>query len=257
MAASVAFLAPRHWLGLPFRPASWSASARGHRTLGWGRRRPFRLDARHLLLAIAVGSVAVLWSRARRRRGAAPRQSPPPERRSTLRPPPQPVDTFRWQPVAGVIPDAALGVRPPGAEMLPVWTVPEYAANVGLPWVQQAALAVHRGRADELRRIAVEMDRAGLDAEAGLLNNYALLLERSRASRPRVLTEVTRMLQAATAHRRTIPAAALDEPIGAPTMAATPAPPPATINRASQDASTRPLIPMPTLPIEARRRAAR
>jgi hypothetical protein len=101
------------------------------------------------------------------------------------------------------------------------------------------------------------MDRAGLDVEAGLLNNYALLLERSRTSRPRVLAEVTRMLQAATAHRRTAPVAALEGPIGAAAVAATPTPPPATIHRARKNAPTRPLIPMPTLPIDARRRAAR
>jgi hypothetical protein len=109
-------------------------------------------------------------------------------------------------------------------------------------------LAVHRGQSGELRRIAVEMDRAGLDTEAGLLNNYALLLERSHASRPRVLTEVTRMLQAAAAHRRTTPGTRLDGPRDAP--AATPKPGAAT-------PAPRPLIPMPVSSIEARRRAAR
>jgi hypothetical protein len=201
--------------------------------------------------------VALLCSRAGRRREGAPRQPAPPERRSTIRLPPQPAGPFRWQPVAGVVPNAALGVRLPDAETLPVWTLPECETNVGWPWVQRATLAIQQGRADELRRIALEMDRAGLDAEAGLLNNYALLLERSRASRRRVLTEVTRMLQAATAHRRTTPVAAFEEPSHVAAVATTPAPPPATIHRASKDASTRPLIPMPTLPIEARRRAAR
>jgi hypothetical protein len=135
--------------------------------------------------------------------------------------------------------------------------MPECEAPVGVPWVHRAALAVQRGRADELRCIAREMEGAGLDVEAGLLNNYALLLERSRASRPRVLTEVTRMLQAATAHRRSTPSAAPEAPIAAPAAAATLARPMATIDAVSKAGSSRPLIPMPMLPIEARRRAAR
>jgi hypothetical protein len=65
------------------------------------------------------------------------------------------------------------------------------------PWDVRAARAVTLGRSEELVRIAGEMDRDGWDSEAGLLRNYALLLERSSASRERVLAEVSRMLEAA------------------------------------------------------------
>jgi hypothetical protein len=66
----------------------------------------------------------------------------------------------------------------------------------------------------ELRRIASEMQRAGRDSEAGLLCNYAVLLERSKLSNNRIMAEVTRMLQAgAVACRGSRPAPA---PLGSP-----------------------------------------
>jgi hypothetical protein len=110
--------------------------------------------------------------------------------------------------------------------------------GAGWPWAQRATLAIRLGRPAELRRIAEDMDRAGLDIEAGLLTNYALLLETSRASRPRVLAEVTRLLQAAAGHRRNAVS-------------------PRTSAAGARPESRRPRIPMPTLPAERRRRAGR
>jgi hypothetical protein len=142
-------------------------------------------------------------------------------------------------------------------------------------WVQRAALAVHLGQPAALRRIAEEMEWVGREIEAGLLKNYALLLERSKVSRGRVLTEVTRMLQAATGHRRSaLTAAGGRSTTGAAAaepdrrMPDRPAPAPAAPAHAQPaawqptaarvpDLSTRRIVPMPVLPIGARRRAAR
>jgi hypothetical protein len=60
----------------------------------------------------------------------------------------------------------------------------------------RAAWAVTLGNTGELRCIASEMAGDGWDSEAGLLCNYALLLERTTASREQVLAEVSRMLEA-------------------------------------------------------------
>ncbi len=97
---------------------------------------------------------------------------------------------------------------------------PPRPANVEPSYVNQAALAVHLGMPAELRRIASEMQRAGRDSEAGLLCNYAVLLERSKLSNNRIMAEVTRMLQAgAVACRGSRPAPAttsLREPSAPP-----------------------------------------
>jgi hypothetical protein len=92
--------------------------------------------------------------------------------------------------------------RPRAVAVLP--TLPPFSKSfaVASPWVNQAALAIHLGRPGELRRLAGEMERAGQDVEAGLLRNYAVLLERSTMSRKLVLAEVTRMLEAAAAARK-------------------------------------------------------
>jgi hypothetical protein len=112
---------------------------------------------------------------------------------------------------------------------------------MGEPWEAQAARAITWGRTSELRQIADEMARDGWDSEAGLLRNYALLLERSTASRERVLAEVSRMLEAAGRLRaRAAPrekAAATDVVSADPTI--------------EQDASgaDAPIQPLPTLSI--------
>lgn len=95
------------------------------------------------------------------------------------------------------------------------------------PWVYRARQALRLGGPAELRRLAREMARAGWEAEAGLLDNYSLLLERSNTSRRRVLAEVARMLEAASVEREAAPGAA-----------------------------RRPLVPMPVVAIEGQRRVA-
>jgi hypothetical protein len=90
-------------------------------------------------------------------------------------------------------------------------------ASVERSYVTQAALAIHLGMPAELRRIASEMQRAGRDSEAGLLCNYALLLERSKLSNNRIMAEVTRMLQAgAAACRGSRPQAAPPTSVASP-----------------------------------------
>jgi hypothetical protein len=65
---------------------------------------------------------------------------------------------------------------------------------LGLPWVERASVAIHLRQSGELRRIARELDALDYPAAGALLDNYALLLERSHVSRNRVLAEVTRVL---------------------------------------------------------------
>jgi hypothetical protein len=96
-----------------------------------------------------------------------------------------------------------------------------------LSWVYRAQQVLRMGGPAELRQLAVEMANAGLEAEAGLLDNYALMLERSSNSRPRVVAEVARMLEAAASDRQANPALA----------------------------TRRPIVPMPIVPVEEQRRA--
>ena len=76
-------------------------------------------------------------------------------------------------------------------------------AEPSLPhtWAQRASRALQIGGPDGLRRLGHDLRHAGMHAEAGLLDNYAMLLEHSVMSRARVSAEVTRMLHAATADR--------------------------------------------------------
>lgn len=261
-----------------------------------------------LWLAVAAGSVAILLLAAHRRRRAEGE-----ERELLLRDGP-----FRW--VAG---DEAL-LRPSAARREPfvecrdsapaavgpsgstdrdsppavnpaVWNVPEYSVELPLPGVHRAALAISLGQPAELRRLALDLEQAGREAEAGLLGNYALLLERSNVSRERVMAEVARMLRAAVAERRstqrTRRSASVALPPGAAPSVATPsvatpsvaapsvaasvaitpsvtmpiAPPvaspsiPGFAPTAAASTASRPraVIPLPVFAVGARRRAAR
>jgi len=147
-----------------------------------------------------------------------------------------------------------------------VCNVAPYSVELPLPDMHRAALAITLGKPADLRGLAHDLQRAGQDAEAGLLENYALLLERSSVSRERVLAEVTRMLRAAAAERRS---ARRDSPaIGWPPTApwrdsvsaaregaqeedAAPAPRDVTGAQASS------VVPLPMLALGAGRRAAR
>jgi hypothetical protein len=83
-----------------------------------------------------------------------------------------------------------------------VCKVAPYSIELPLPAVHRAALAITLGKPAALRRLARDLERIGQDVEAGLLDNYAVLLERSNPDRNRLLAEVTRMLRAAAAGRR-------------------------------------------------------
>jgi hypothetical protein len=83
-----------------------------------------------------------------------------------------------------------------------VCKVAPYSIELPLPAVHRAALAITLGKPAALRRLARDLERIGQDVEAGLLDNYAVLLERSNPDRNRLLAEVTRMLRAAAAERR-------------------------------------------------------
>jgi hypothetical protein len=211
-----------------------------------------RGEAGPVLVLVALGSVAFLMWQAQRRAKATAAEG------TLIRPPP-PADVeqaFRVPP-ASAPPD--LG-RPIFRELEPesddvatndVLSVPAYS-GLALTELQRAAVAIQLGQPSDLRRIALEMELAGQDIEAGLLNNYALLLERSRNSRPRVLAEVTRMLQAALAtrreaHRERPPSAVSSEPGAEPN-----APRLAGESVASPQA---PLVPMPVLAVGEKRRA--
>jgi hypothetical protein len=139
-------------------------------------------------------------------------------------------------------------------------SVPAYS-GIELTWAHRAAMAVELGHPSELRRIAQQMALAGSESEAGLLNNYALLLERSRSSQARVLAEVTRMLQSASAERQT---AVLERRERMAEGAAPGAPSPVAVagadprgasDRARAAQEQAPLVPMPVLPIGEKRRA--
>lgn len=83
-----------------------------------------------------------------------------------------------------------------------VCKVAPYSVELPLPAVHRATLAITLGKPAALRQLARDLQRIGQDVEAGLLENYALLLERTNPDRNRVLAEVTRMLRAAVAERR-------------------------------------------------------
>jgi hypothetical protein len=151
---------------------------------------------------------------------------------------------------------------PPGSFELP------------LPAVHRAALAITLGKPNDLRRLARDLQRAGQDIEAGLLDNYALLLERSEnPNRDRLLAEVTRMLRAAAAERRsarrTTPAIAWPPtaPLGAaeeaarageaPPRAAVVAPSPPAPADALRSHESNAVVMLPQVTLGARRRASR
>jgi hypothetical protein len=126
-------------------------------------------------------------------------------------------------------------------------TAPPFGAGAS-PWVNQAALAIHLGRPGELRRLAGEMERVGQDVEAGLLCNYALLLERSQVSRKLILAEVTRMLEAAALARAPVsPSRAQDASQGVAPPGGSGAPSAEEVNPAPE--SSRPLSPIPILSV--------
>jgi hypothetical protein len=149
---------------------------------------------RRALTVLAVSSVALLLWQARKVRRAARVGSA--------------ADLARSRParanLVGVekptrIPAPAPLRRPPSEPRVEVAHELEmsYPPGVGVPWLNQAALAIQLQNPGELRRIGRAMRAAGHDIEAGLLGNYALLLERSAGAKARILTEVTRLLEEA------------------------------------------------------------
>jgi hypothetical protein len=112
------------------------------------------------------------------------------------------------------------------------------------PWNVRVAQAITLGSTGELRCIADEMARDGWDSEAGLLRNYALLMERSSASRERVLAEVGRMLEAA-GRLRARPAPPKNKPGMTGAASADPAPPSAQ----AESCVDAPIQPLPMLSI--------
>lgn len=184
-----------------------------------------RRARRSLLLVATAGSVAFwLWQRQRQRRPSS-------------------------------IPSGAV-LREPERELARCRAaaraaVPAGAPSAAAPWPRRVTSAVHEARAAELRRVAAKLLAADRELEAGLLSNYALLLERSPASHARVVTEAERMLRAAAAFR--------GEP-EAPALRVAPEPPaaalPGTFRVAGPGRSPArtPLVPMP-MPGKQRRAA--
>lgn len=189
------------------------------------RRGSWGPSSRQLWLAVAAGSVALLLLAARRRQltGAATKRPArvPLAARDAGSAEPGTADVLG----SNAAPNDVPLVGEPGSESHPSTTTlavkprasraqpAPLAADLGsrgavsslelpLPGVHRAAVAITLGRPAELRRLARDLQRAGQDTEAGLVENYALLLERVPVSRERVLTEVTRMLRAAAAERR-------------------------------------------------------
>lgn len=254
MALAIASLITRRWAGP---------------RLSLRRRRGSGIAPRHVLLSVAAGSVALWLLRSRHPRAAASALPPP---GTVFRPfiSEAEVDDEDAldRPIRGQ--HQAHARREPPILASQVWAVPRYSTTLPLPWVHRAEVAIRLGRAGDLRAIAAEMQRAGQDIEAGLLDNYALLLDRSRSSRERVLAEVTRMLRAATDHRRsatTAPASrrsAPSDPLGAREERASfippPPPHPSSVEprRAPPGApGNRPVVPMPVLAVGEKRRASR
>jgi hypothetical protein len=240
----------------------------GHRS-SFRLQRGFRVAPGHALLVIAAGSVALWLLRSRQRRAASSALPPP----GTVFRPVIQADADDEDSIFRAARRAPERREAPAEPIVAttVWAIPAYSTALPLPWIHRAEIAVRLGRADELRGIALEMQRAGQDIEAGLLENYALLLERSRSSRERILAEVTRMLRAATTHRQSAAperaAVSHSAPIdvtSAPQARASFIPPP-PVPRAeapveARDVPTeraRPVIPMPVLAIGEKRRASR
>lgn len=198
-----------------------------------------------LWLAVAAGSVALLLIAAHRRRrpesapGArAPRPGPAERRRAPA------LDFDRHR-----APMRLPSPRPPSLTAAPErWEVPRYSFDAPRPGpvepppgARRSALAIGLGQPEELRRLALEFEQTNQEAEAGLLRNYALLLERTGANPQRVMTEVTRMLRAAATARKNTRQAPLTAPTNPPATASAP--------------RARPIIPLPTRTIGFRRRA--
>jgi hypothetical protein len=271
------------------------------------------LSSRHLWLAVAAGSVALLLIAARRRRRterveampsrAAPTRVPDDAeasqaagtatRRDALSG--EELALARSKPARLRLPDAASPSRrraPAADSEAPALRSPAVrfvsraspcSIELPLPAVQRAALAITLGKPNDLRRLARDLQRAGQDIEAGLLENYALLLERTHADRERLLAEVTRMLRAAAAERRSArratpaiawpptasgggkvpgqePSAAMTEGArasGAPDPAAAPAAAPTAAADAARARSPDAAVLRPLLEVGARRRASR
>jgi hypothetical protein len=190
------------------------------------RRPPLRAASRPLLWLAAAGSVAFwVWQMQRRSR------QPQLENGTRAATPASERGAHVQQPPPGGPPEplpsgAAPRQKTNLAVVAPLWRLPAYLPDPARPWVYRAQQALHLGGPAELRRLAAEMRRAELDSESGLLDNYALLLERSSASRARVVAEVVRMLEAAADHRD-----------------------------AGPHTPQRPHVPMPAVPVESRRRA--
>jgi hypothetical protein len=145
-----------------------------------------------------------------------------------------------------------------------VCRIAPYSVELPLPAVHRAALAINLGKPAALRRLARDLQRIGQDIEAGLLENYAVLLERSNPDRRRLLAEVTRMLRAAAAERRsarrTSPAIPWPPTLGSTApepapLTRTTAPPSAADTERTQESKA--IVPLPLVTVDARRRAAR
>jgi hypothetical protein len=250
----------------------------------WGLARPGRpsRSSRRLWLAVAVGSVALLLRAARRRRARAsePRPTPVPAPRGPDRPtakslPPHvPADEARAASVephrsslANAAGDSKRNAPAARADHF-VCRIAPYSIELPLPAVHRAALAINLGKPAALRGLARDLQRIGQDIEAGLLENYAVLLERCNPDRNRLLAEVTRMLRAAAAERtrarRTSPAIPWP-PTGLPALGGTaPGPALSTLTTAPRSAAdtertheSRAIVPLPLVTGGARRRASR
>lgn len=152
---------------------------RSLRANGRRRARGGGSTSRQLWLATVAGSVALLLLAARRQRARA-------------------VPAVQ----AGTDTEADPSPAEPTADSdIATYQVDPYPVEVPSPTVHRATLAITLGKPAELRLVARDLQRAGQDAESGLLENYALLLERSSTCRSRVLAEVTRMLRSSAAER--------------------------------------------------------
>jgi hypothetical protein len=144
----------------------------------------------HLLLVCAVCGVAfALWQQRRRHRALQPRLPVLPAR---------PLASAAAQPVVADPGAARPAWPPPASADAETWALPP-PSPLHATWLRRAGVAVHLGQQSELASIGGELEVAGYPAAAGVLGNYALLLERSSASRSRILVEVTRLLSAALA----------------------------------------------------------
>lgn len=267
-------------------PSRLRSSSKGWGSLRvWASSHPGRDSgsSRQLWLAVAVGSVALLLiaaHRSRRASAAGPRPTRVPMPRGPDRPsakpsPPRAPDAEA--PSANVEPHRASLANAAGdakrdAPRAPadhfVCRIEPYSIELPLPAVHRAALAIRLGKPAALRRLARDLQRIGQDIEAGLLENYALLLERSNPDRDRLLAEVTRMLRAAAAERRSVrrtsPAIPWP-PTGQPALDGTaPGPDPSTPTTAPPSAAdaertheSRAVVSLPLVTVGARRRASR